>query len=319
MQQNLLNELGELALGSRLKRLSDYIFKEGKEVYGQNNIDFEPRWFPTFYTLSNDAPLTVVEIADRIGFTHAAVSQTVRELKQAGFLVAIENETDKRKRDLQLSQKGKALFDAMKPLWSDIASALNDLLRSHRNHLMAALQEIENSFEEKSFTERIRDTKNTRLLNEVEIIPYQSDCGYKFKELNIEWLEKYFYVEDIDNEVLGKPEEYILKKGGDILFAKLNGSIVGTCALLKYNNDKYEMTKMAVTEKVQGKQVGKKLGLAIIDRAKELGAKKVVLESNKILTPALTLYERLGFKYAHKDFSTSAYARANVYMELELR
>lgn len=318
MYQNAMNELGELAIGSRLKRLSDYIYKEGKELYQLNDINFEPRWFPVFHLLAKESPLSVVEIADKINVSHVSVSQTVKELVKKNLVNSIEHETDKRKKELRLSKKGLDLLVKMEPLWNDIATALNNMIREHSHHLLAALQEVENDFDNKSFVERITEVKNSRLQEAVKIIDYKPELASYFESLNIEWLDKYFYVEDYDKNVLGNPEEYIINKGGDILFAEWNNEIIGTCALLKYNDHEFEMTKMAVTERAQGKQVGKKLGLAIIERAKKLGAKKLVLESNKILTPALTLYERLGFKYAYKDFSTSTYQRANVYMELAI-
>lgn len=316
MYQNTINELGELALGSRLKRLSDYIYREGKELYQLNEIDFEPRWFPVFYLLVKEDALSVVEIADKIGVSHAAVSQTAKELVKYQLVDSLDHKTDKRKRELRLSDKGRELLIKMEPLWNDIATALNNMIRQHTHHLMAALQEVENAFDSHGFVDRITTVKNERLQREVRIVEYKPEYAGYFKDLNIEWLEKYFHVEEYDNKVLGNPEKHILNKGGDILFAEFEGEIVGTCALLKYNDDDYELTKMAITEKAQGNQAGKKLGLAIIERAKELKVKKLVLESNKILKPALNLYERLGFKYAYKDFSTSAYQRANVYMEM---
>lgn len=318
MFQNTINELGELALGSRLKRLSDYIYREGKEFYQLNEINFEPRWFPVFYLLAKGGTLSVVEIADRIGVSHAAVSQTTKELVKYQLVVSLDHKTDKRKRELRLSDQGRELLMKMEPLWNDIAAALNNMIRQHTHHLMAAIQEVENAFDSYGFVDRVSKIKNERLQREVKIIDYKPEYDSYFKNLNIEWLEKYFHVEEYDKKVLNNPLEHIINKGGDILFAEFEGEIVGTCALLKYNDDDYELTKMAVTGKVQGKQVGKKLGLSIIERARQMKAKKLVLESNKILIPALTLYERLGFKYAYKDFSTSAYQRANVYMEMAL-
>ncbi|MDH5474732.1 MAG: bifunctional helix-turn-helix transcriptional regulator/GNAT family N-acetyltransferase [Cyclobacteriaceae bacterium] len=318
MHYNIINELGELALGSRLKRLSDYIYREGKELYRNNEIEFEPRWFPVFHLLAKGEIVSVVEIADSINVSHAAVSQTVKELAKNKLVSVYSHKTDKRKRELTLTEKGFELHKKMAPLWNDIATALNDMIRQHKHHLMAAMQEVENDFETLSFVDRITKVKNERLQREVNILDYKSEYAHYFKALNIEWLEKYFYVEDYDKKVLGNPEKYIINAGGAILFAEFEGEIVGVCALLKYNEEEYELTKMAITEKAQGKQVGKKLGLAILERAKRLKAKKLVLESNKILKPALNLYERLGFKFVYKDFSTSAYQRANVYMEKEL-
>lgn len=318
MKTDIIDELGELAMGSRLKRLSDYIMREGKEVYVSHGIDFEPRWFPIFYLLSREPSLTVVSIADRLGITHSAVSQTVKEMTRMGIILTKNHKSDKRKKSLSLSTKGETLLVKMEPLWNDIATSFNNIVREHQNHLVSALQEMEDSFEQISFSERVHQVRNERLQNEVEIVGYKPEYAKYFESLNVEWLEKYFHVEEYDKKVLSNPEDYIINKGGDILFAKLNGEIIGTCALLKFPDDEYELTKMAVTEKAQGHQAGKKLGQAIIQRAKELNAKKVFLESNKILTPALTLYRRLGFVNAYRDFGKSMYERANVYMELVL-
>ena len=58
------------------------------------------------------------------------------------------------------------------------------------------------------------------------------------------------------------------------------------------------------------------LGEAIIKRAKELGVKRVYLESNTILTPAINLYRKLGFTEFAGE--TSPYQRCNIQMELFL-
>lgn len=317
MEQNILNELGELALGSRLKRLSDYIMREGKELYALHKIDFEPKWFPVFYTIGSQSSTNVMRIADTLNITHAAVSQVVKELVKQEIVDTVSHETDGRKKTLQLSKKGKQLNTNMEPLWQDIATALNNLIRNNQHHLLTAIQEVENSFTERGFVDRIKEVTNKRLIDEVQIVDYSPMYAKHFKALNVEWLEKFFYVEDYDDKVLSNPEEYIIDKGGTIYFALLGEEVIGTCALMK-NEGGYELTKMAVTEKAQGKQAGKKLGMRIIEKAKEMKLEKIFLESNKVLTPALTLYERLGFKYGHKDVNTSAYERANVYMELSL-
>ncbi|MDH3710442.1 MAG: MarR family transcriptional regulator, partial [Cyclobacteriaceae bacterium] len=87
---DIFNHLGELALGSRLKRLSDQIMRHGARIYQANDMDFEPKWFPVFYLLSQDAPLGVTEMAQELGVTHAAVSQTVRELLQKKLITGVK-------------------------------------------------------------------------------------------------------------------------------------------------------------------------------------------------------------------------------------
>ncbi len=152
---------------------------------------------------------------------------------------------------------------------------------------------------------------------EVVIESFKPEYREHFKRLNLEWLETFFHVEPHDIEVLSNPEEEILKHGGEIFFAKLNGDVVGTCAMVKVDAETFELAKMAVTESAQGFGLGRKLAITVIDHARRAGATKMFLESNSRLLPALNLYRSVGFTEAVRPFPT-VYARSDVYMELML-
>ena len=118
----------------------------------------------------------------------------------------------------------------------------------------------------------------------------------------------------LDDAVLSNPEQAILKPGGAILLARLERDIVGTCALIKAGPRRYELSKMAVTERFQGWHIGQRLMTASIALFETLRGKELYLESNSILTPALTLYEANGFVHARRPGGPSHYVRADVYM-----
>jgi len=149
----------------------------------------------------------------------------------------------------------------------------------------------------------------------IEIIEFKPKYRDDFKNLNVEWLEKYFEVEPYDKEVLSNPEKYILEKGGKIFFAKLEDKIIGTVALMPKNSS-FELTKMAVTDKIQSKGIGSLLMQKCIDEAKNLGLKEIFLFSNTKLDKAINLYKKVGFLEEH--FDSSDYKRANIYMTLKL-
>ena len=151
-------------------------------------------------------------------------------------------------------------------------------------------------------------------MEEVSIIEYEPKYAADFKRLNVEWIEKYFTVEAHDLEELDNPDEYIISKGGYIVFALYEGKVVGTCALIKTGEAEYYLAKMGVTPAVHGKQIGKKLGVAIVEKAKALSARRLWLESNRILVPAISLYRKLGFIAIPMD--DSPYARADIRMEI---
>lgn len=136
-----------------------------------------------------------------------------------------------------------------------------------------------------------------------------------FEALNLQWLEHYFVVEAEDKKILGDPQKYILDKGGHIIMAKIGNDIVGCCALKNDGNGSYELAKMAVSPEHQGKGIGRKIGEAIINRAKKISAKELYLISSSTLAPALHLYDKLGFVYAEvTEEDKSRYCRCDVRM-----
>jgi len=115
----------------------------------------------------------------------------------------------------------------------------------------------------------------------VDIISFNKQYSKDFYELNVEWLKTFFYVEPYDEEVLSKPEKYIINKGGHIFFAKLEDDVVGTVALMPIGNEGlFELTKMAVSPKHRGHKIGQKLMQYCIDYAKSIGLPKLLLYSN---------------------------------------
>ncbi|WP_133272554.1 GNAT family N-acetyltransferase [Hymenobacter radiodurans] len=152
---------------------------------------------------------------------------------------------------------------------------------------------------------------------EVQLLHYESKHQADFKRLNTEWIEQYFHLEPADLCVLDNPEEYVLQRGGHIFLASYGGQIVGTCALYKIDDTSFELGKMAVTAALQGRGIGRKLAEAAIAKARALGARRLYLESNTKLAPALHLYRELGFRPTISGLP-SPYERSDIQLELFL-
>jgi len=150
----------------------------------------------------------------------------------------------------------------------------------------------------------------------VRIVPYTAAYHQAFRQLNHEWITRYFALEEADNKMLDNPEGYILEKGGFIFIALLNEEPVGTAALLKNADGSYELAKMAVTDKAQGLKIGYQLGLVCLEKAREMQAPKVELLSNRKLAPALNLYQKLGF--TEVPVPANDYQRCDIKMEIQL-
>jgi len=153
-------------------------------------------------------------------------------------------------------------------------------------------------------------------LNQITILDYEPQLAHYFKLINAAWIEQYFKLEAHDLKQLETPEESILKPGGAILFAQYEDKIAGTCALIKTGENEFELAKMGVDKQYRGKQIGKAILVAAVEKAKALGASKLWLGSSTKLQPALRLYEQFGFQ--HVPLQPSPYARADIRMELNL-
>lgn len=149
--------------------------------------------------------------------------------------------------------------------------------------------------------------------DDVEIVDYEPALSSRFRDLNVEWLERYFRVEPIDRKILGDPGGQIIAGGGAILFARLGGEVVGTVALKHHGDGVYELTKMAVTADCQGAGIGRKLLQACLEKYREIGGRRLYLESHSSLKAAVGLYESAGFAHAPPP-NPSEYERADVYM-----
>ena len=152
---------------------------------------------------------------------------------------------------------------------------------------------------------------------EIKIIGFTTELASYFTQLNIAWLEKYFVVEPIDHEMLSNPEQYIIGTGGFIFFAKADGIIAGTFALIKISDHIYELSKMAVSDEFQGKKIGNKMLEFCLEEAQRLEADKIILYSNTKLEPAIHLYKKFGFEEVALD--ESEYERANIKMEINIK
>ena len=147
----------------------------------------------------------------------------------------------------------------------------------------------------------------------MKIVPFQPKFATAFYELNVEWLESYFYVEAYDREVLSDPMHHIITPGGHIFFAVEKEQVLGCVALLKRAKDSFELTKMAVLPEARGQQIGQQLMQYCIDFAKQQQFHSLFLYSHTKLENAIYIYRKYGFKEVPLE-KPNPYERSNIKM-----
>lgn len=154
---------------------------------------------------------------------------------------------------------------------------------------------------------------------------YQVADRQTFIDLNRDWIEEYFVLEDSDRQQLEELEAFILAKGGQIIVALIDDQVVGSGAILSPHHDPedgqkwLEIIKMAAQKDLRGQGIGRAVLEALIEEARSMEADAIWLETNADLKAAIRLYERCGFQHLSvDDLWPTPYARCNVQMVLEL-
>ena len=313
-----LQGFGELGMGSRLKRISEFMMKETQIVYDYYAIDFDPYLFPIFKIITHKNNITNTEIKALINISQPAITQSINKLKKKNLITISPCSSDKRKKIISLSEKGQKIHKKMIPIWQGIDEVIKAFTLEKTSSLIEHLNRLEDKLNCESFSEAVIKRVKQQETNALQIINYDNAYADRFYELNTEWLKTFFYVEPYDEEVLSNPEQYIINKGGFIFFAKLNNEIVGTVALMPIQEvGTFELTKMAVSPEHRGYKIGQKLMQHCLDFAKAQDFKRLLLYSSRKLENAIYIYRKYGFVEVPVE-PNSPYKRSNIKMEYPL-
>lgn len=148
----------------------------------------------------------------------------------------------------------------------------------------------------------------------MEIIEYKNAYKQDFIDLNIDWIKRFFVPEEADYEVLNQIES-LLDSGSMIYFALEDNHVLATCMTMPLGDDVWEICKLAAAGQSTGKGAGSAVFKASMDYAIEHGAKKLTLISNRILKPALHIYQKYGFKEVPLNKDYWGFERADIEFE----
>ncbi len=310
MQQD---SLLDLVIGTRLKRVYELLSVDIDKIYNDAGLDFRVRHFPVVFALNGHKELSISQLQKISVFTHSAVSQTVKQLMEKDIVVMKVGE-DARSRIIHLTKKGESLVKELYPIWQVINNIVKEIRTESEHDLLLGLNDFEAKLQEKSFYQRYA-SRNRNLKNpEINIVPFHVKYRKDWYEINKQWVEEFFEMEEADRKNLENPEKYVLAQGGEIYFAVQGNEVLGVAALKYQGNDEFEVSKMGVRPEAQGLGIGKELLNVIIERYHARGGKRLYLETSSTLPKAISLYKKAGFVHIAVSEDTP-YARADVCME----
>lgn len=101
--------------------------------------------------------------------------------------------------------------------------------------------------------------------------------------------------QNFEQELAEIPGDYA-PPGGRLYLAFEKGQPAGCIALRKISDDVCEMKRFYVCPLFRGKGVGKRLAALVIGEAREIGYKRMLLDTVPAMKRAISLYRVLGFR-----------------------
>jgi DNA-binding MarR family transcriptional regulator len=150
-------------LGPRLRGLLESMDADvGLALADLGLQDYRTRYSAVIRRIDRNGPSTIRDVAEVLGVTHSAASQTVAEMERRGLL-ALRSGSDARQRLVSLTTKSEALLPAINAEWeaTDAASAALDAELPYP--LSTLIDDLAAALERRRFRLRIADAAATTL------------------------------------------------------------------------------------------------------------------------------------------------------------
>jgi len=289
-----IEKLGYLAGATRFRRISERFYVDGDKIYKAAGLNFKASWFPVYYVLAiSDTPLTVLQIAEQIDFSHITVKNVLRELEK-DELVSIEtNPADKRSKLISLSTKGQKLIYRLKPIWISFATALKKVFQSGHPDFLNILNRIDRQIEENPLNSLVIQEES----ESVHVIDYKPGLNKHFHELAGPWLTEELdgRLKEEDGITLQEPDEDHFRGGGFLFYAMYKEQIVGFVTLKRLDDDSFELSKLYINPNYRNFGIDLKLIERCICRSVENNASELWLQTSMQIPDAHLIYLALGF------------------------
>lgn len=149
------------AFGSRVRHLLERLDRDVLAIYRGAGERFEPRWYAVFAAVRDDGPLTVGELSEHLGVSHAAVSQVRAALEREGLIHGEPDPQDGRRQSLSLTPQGRETARRLAPLWAAIAAAMGEILAEHAPTLLGQMDSLERGLDQRGLRARV-ENRSTR-------------------------------------------------------------------------------------------------------------------------------------------------------------
>ncbi len=309
--------LSYLTGATRFRRISERFYVDGDKIYKEAGINFKASWFPVYYVLAvAESPLTVLQIAEQIDFSHITVKNVLRDLEKEELVSIESNPADKRSKLVTLSLKGQKLIYRLKPLWILFAEALKKVFQSGHPDFLNILNRIDRQIDENPFNLLVTQKES----ESVVVVDYKPSLKKHFHELAGPWLTEEVdgRLKEEDGITLQDPNEAHFMEGGFHFYAQYKEQIVGFAALKRLDDDSFEISLLYINPNYRNIGIDLKLIERCISRCMENEACELWIQTSMEIPDTHLIYLALGFIEKAKPAKLIALEQTKKVMCLDL-
>lgn len=291
----VLEKSKSLVLGNLLQRLTENLRKEAQLFYRSQNIDFEPKWFPVIYVLSQQKAISVVELSQEIGYSHPTTISLLKELEKKELIGSAKDAKDERKRLITLTEKANELIQQLQPLWAVMSQALVELTATE-NNLYKAITEVNQNLKTKNLFDRMTTIKEMNLSTPEKTI----ETNIKVEKIEDQKLESIAFAIRrqvfVEEQNVSQERESMDDAEAIHYLATVNGLPAGA-ARYRIMEKGAKIERIAVLNSYRGKKVGEAILNKIVEDLHD--QKKIYLYAQVNACP---FYIKNGFRQTNNYF-----------------
>ena len=266
------------------------------------------------YELAQRERPTATELAAELGLDHGYLSRILRGFNERGFITKTPSPNDRRQSLLSLTAKGRMAFAPLdRRSQNEIAAMIGELSAADQDRIVAAMHTIESALGEAPAPQ----------VPYVLRPPRAGDMGWMVARHGALYGEEYSWderIEALTAEIVAAFVRNHDRKRERCWIAEREGENVGSVLLMRDTDEIARLRLLLVEPKARGLGIGARLVEEALRFAREARYRKVTLWTQRVLTAARRIYERMGFKLIqHEAHDTFGKELIGETWELELR
>lgn len=231
---------------------------------------------------------TATDIRENLGIDRGYMSRMVQRLENENIIIKKQQKEDKRQHTLFLTDYGKGIHNELVVSANiGVTKIVEHLSKSDLSKLLTSMEMIKSIY-----------SKANPPHSEVLIRPFKpGDIGYVAHLHGTLYDKTYKFGKMFEYYVMkGLAEFMINTEGGELWVACVDGELVGSIAITKFNETVAQLRWFVLDENYQGMGIGKKLMETALQFSKEQNYQHVFLWTVSTLKTARYLYQKYNFK-----------------------